>query len=115
MLLEAHDVATAQFTPQVLACLPPATYEISASGGEDRLDLRDGDLVICSIDPPNCRDIDDALSCSIVSEKVWEVGIHIADVTNFCHPETPLDDEARAREGRRLIWWTGGSICFRHD
>ena len=43
----------------VEACLPPADFSISASEIAKRLDLRDE--MVCSIDPPNCRDIDDAL------------------------------------------------------
>ena len=95
MLLEEHDVATAAFSPQVLACLPPkGEYDFRPQDG--RIDLRES-LVVCSIDPPNCRDIDDALSCVASSPTVWEVGIHIADVTHFLAPETPLDAEASKR------------------
>jgi len=102
MLLEEHDVATAEFTPQVLACLPPkgdydfAGKAAAASAAGKRLDLRES-LVVCSIDPPNCRDIDDALSCDVLEDGTWEVGIHIADVTHFCEPGTPLDVEASKR------------------
>jgi len=53
--------------------------------------------VICSIDPPGCRDIDDALSCTF-DEGVYKVGVHIADVTRFVTSGTALDDEARRFE-----------------
>lgn len=98
ILLE-HDVAHAAWTPQVLACLPAAgpdwtwTPEDLADGG--RQDLRH--LNVCSIDPPGCTDIDDALHAIQLENGNLEVGVHIADVTHFVAPNTPLDLEAAAR------------------
>lgn len=62
-----------------------------------RTDLRH--LPTCSIDPPGCKDIDDALHCICIDKEkgVWEVGVHIADVGHFVHPDTPLDKEAAHR------------------
>jgi ribonuclease R len=64
--------------------------------GDGREDLRD--LVTFTIDPPDAKDFDDAISLTWddTSEE-WELGIHIADVSHFVRPGTPLDDEARAR------------------
>jgi len=97
ILLE-HDVAHADWTPQVLACLPEAgpTWTWSPAdmlGG--RADLRH--LQICSIDPPGCTDIDDALHARLLPNGNIEVGVHIADVTHFVPANTPLDVEAAAR------------------
>src|SRR5665647_443790 len=47
----------------------------------DRKDLTD--LECFSIDPPNCRDIDDALHIRKITSDTFEVGIHIADVSSF--------------------------------
>jgi exosome complex exonuclease DIS3/RRP44 len=44
-----------------------------------------------------CKDIDDALHCKLMPNGLYEVGVHIADVTNFVHPGTPLDEEASQR------------------
>ena len=56
------------------------------------------------MDPPGCRDIDDALSAVVVpkndgveGEEEIEIGVHIADVTTFLKPGTPMDDEALRR------------------
>uniref|UniRef100_A0A6N2M422 Chitin-binding type-1 domain-containing protein n=1 Tax=Salix viminalis TaxID=40686 RepID=A0A6N2M422_SALVM len=50
-----------------------------------------------SIGEIGCTDIDDALHCAMLPTGNFEVGVHIADVTNFVHPGTPLDDEASKR------------------
>lgn len=60
-----------------------------------RLDLRD-DYII-TIDPPDAKDYDDAISISRTEDGGWELGVHIADVAHFIPPGTPLDVEARER------------------
>lgn len=39
--------------------------------------------IICTIDPTDARDLDDALSVKYVKEGVYEIGVHIADVSHF--------------------------------
>ena len=60
-----------------------------------REDLRH--LAICSVDPPGCKDIDDALHIRPLPNGHSEVGVHIADVTSFLLPGTAMDDEAASR------------------
>ncbi|PHJ16079.1 rnb family domain-containing protein [Cystoisospora suis] len=60
-----------------------------------RLDLRH--ICVCSVDPPGCKDIDDALSLEVLEDGNYRVGVHIADVTYFLKEGTPLDDEASER------------------
>ena len=60
-----------------------------------REDLRH--LPICSVDPPGCKDIDDALHVQELPNGNIELGVHIADVTNFLLPATAMDDEASIR------------------
>jgi ribonuclease R len=60
-----------------------------------RLDL--SDEVICTIDPDDAKDYDDAISLKQVEEGIWELGVHIADVSHFVKDGTPLDQEARER------------------
>lgn len=60
-----------------------------------RVDLRH--LDICSVDPPGCTDIDDALHCRPLDNGNLEVGVHIADVSHFIRPGTALDLEAASR------------------
>ena len=50
-----------------------------------------------SIDPPGCKDIDDALHCTRLPNGHYEAGVHIADVTHFVAPDSPLDKEAARR------------------
>lgn len=96
ILLE-HDVAHADWTPQILACLPAAGPDWAWTDADmaGRADLRG--LDVCSIDPPGCTDIDDALHAVRLPSGNLEVGVHIADVTHFVAPATPLDSEAAAR------------------
>jgi hypothetical protein len=60
-----------------------------------RVDLRH--LDICSVDPPRCTDIDDALHCKHLDNGNFEVGVHIADVSHFIRPGTAIDQEAANR------------------
>lgn len=60
-----------------------------------REDLRH--LPICSVDPPGCKDIDDALHVRELPGGSLELGVHIADVTHFLHPGTAMDAEAASR------------------
>ena len=41
--------------------------------------------------------MDDALSINEVEEGVFEIGVHIADVTYFVEPNTRIDEEAKLR------------------
>lgn len=60
----------------------------------DRLDLTKD--YITTIDPPDAKDYDDAISVKR-TDNGWELGIHIADVAHFIAPGSPLDVEARER------------------
>nr|XP_027205427.1 probable exosome complex exonuclease RRP44 [Dermatophagoides pteronyssinus] len=51
----------------------------------------------CSIDPPTCTDIDDALSLKYLSNGRYEIGVHISDVTHFVRFGAKLDLEAAQR------------------
>lgn len=41
--------------------------------------------MVFTIDPPTSTDLDDALSIQKISENLFNVGIHIADVTSYLH------------------------------
>jgi len=72
-----------------------------AAGGfnPEQLDGRDDitEKVIITIDPPDAKDFDDAISLEKNSEGNWELGVHIADVGNFVPADSPLDAEAKIR------------------
>ncbi|XP_052196214.1 exosome complex exonuclease RRP44 homolog A [Diospyros lotus] len=97
VVLIENDIDARPFSSQVLACLPPLPWSVSSAdlANSIRQDLRH--LCVFSVDPPGCKDIDDALHCTALPDGNFEVGVHIADVTNFVHPGTPLDDEAAQR------------------
>lgn len=50
-----------------------------------------------TIDPRDAKDFDDALSIRRLDNGNYEVGVHIADVTHYVHPNTIIDREARSR------------------
>ncbi|AMD19884.1 HCL267Cp [Eremothecium sinecaudum] len=107
-LLLEHEVEYRPFSKKVLECLPVEGHEWKAP-----VDLNDPDAIakdpllskrrdfrdklICSIDPPGCVDIDDALHAKKLPNGNWEVGVHIADVTHFVKAGSALDAEGAAR------------------
>ena len=50
-----------------------------------------------TVDPHDAKDFDDALSVRKLANGHWEVGVHIADVTHYVMPGTPIDREAENR------------------
>ena len=50
-----------------------------------------------TIDPKDAKDFDDALSFTVLENGLFEIGIHIADVSHYVQPGTVLDDEAYER------------------
>jgi ribonuclease R/exosome complex exonuclease DIS3/RRP44 len=50
-----------------------------------------------TIDPRDAKDFDDALSFKVLENGLYEIGIHIADVSHYVQPGTVLDDEAYER------------------
>lgn len=62
---------------------------------KNRLDLRDD--YTFTIDPDDAKDFDDALSVKQIDEDLIEIGVHIADVSAYVKPKTPLDLEAQNR------------------
>jgi ribonuclease R len=65
----------------------------------EKLDKREDitDKVIITIDPPDAKDFDDAISIEKDPDGNWVLGVHIADVSNFVTPDSPLDVEAKNR------------------
>jgi exosome complex exonuclease DIS3/RRP44 len=100
-LLLEYDVQYRPFPKTVLDCLPKEGHDWKVPqstedpGWKDREDLRG--LLICSIDPIGCQDIDDALHCRPLPNGNTEVGVHIADVSHFVRPNNAMDTEASIR------------------
>jgi ribonuclease R len=85
-----------KFPEQVLAeaRLAVDTFDPEAER-RHRLDLSDQTIV--TIDPPDAKDYDDAISLRRLDDGRWELGVHIADVSHFVPPGSSLDEEARQR------------------
>uniref|UniRef100_A0A8D2L3M8 Exosome complex exonuclease RRP44 n=1 Tax=Varanus komodoensis TaxID=61221 RepID=A0A8D2L3M8_VARKO len=95
VLLLEHDVPHQPFSQAVLSFLPQTPWSITDQDMKFREDLRH--LCVCSVDPPGCTDIDDALHCRDLENGNLEVGVHIADVSHFIRPGNALDQESAKR------------------
>ena len=60
-----------------------------------REDFRD--VFTCTIDPKDAKDFDDALSIKAVGDGVFEIGVHIADVSHYVKEGSIIDKEAQKR------------------
>ncbi len=60
-----------------------------------RRDMRD--TITFTIDPEDAKDFDDALSIKVLGDGLYEIGVHIADVSHYVRPGTALDSEAFRR------------------
>jgi exosome complex exonuclease DIS3/RRP44 len=101
-LLLEHDIPYRPFSQAILDCLPiegeawkVPSKDASDPAWRDRRDMRDEQ--ICSIDPPGCQDIDDALHAKRLPNGNIQAGVHIADVSYFVKSDTPMDKEAASR------------------
>lgn len=84
-----------EFPPEVEAAAKEVIGAREGEGWKDRVD-RTG-LHVFTIDPSDAKDHDDALSVEVAGEDLWEVGIHIADVSYYVEEGSPLDLEALRR------------------
>jgi len=72
-----------------------AADEFGPAVTKDREDITD--KVIITIDPPDAKDFDDAISLDMSKPGRWVLGVHIADVSHFIPAGSPLDEEAAER------------------
>jgi len=72
--------AAADFTPEAIARRDDITDEM-----------------VITIDPPDAKDFDDAISLCKDKDGNWQLGVHIADVSTFIPMGSPLDLEAKIR------------------
>ena len=84
-----------KFAPNVLKAAEKIPMELPEEEVKKRLDMRP--VVTFTIDPKDAKDFDDALSVRELGNGVYEVGIHIADVSYYVKENTVLDREAYAR------------------
>jgi ribonuclease R len=60
-----------------------------------RVDCRNDSVI--TIDPDDAKDFDDAICLQRISKDQWRLWVHIADVSHYVKPGTPLDEEAQKR------------------
>ncbi|XP_068427267.1 DIS3-like exonuclease 2 [Clinocottus analis] len=95
-ILIEYEVDISEFSDEVLNCLPKnLPWSIPEEEMRKRKDLRKE--CIFTIDPATARDLDDALSCKLLPDGNFEVGVHIADVSYFVGEDNPLDTIASQR------------------
>lgn len=82
------------FSERELRQADRAAKDVSEADRAGRMDLRG--LQMVTIDGDDAKDLDDAVSLS-VEEGIWELGVHIADVSNYVQEYSALDREALMR------------------
>ncbi|KAI8978961.1 hypothetical protein BDB01DRAFT_852185 [Pilobolus umbonatus] len=92
-ILADDNVTDTPFNQNVENCFPALPFEPPVD--VSRRDLRD--LIILTIDPKKSNVLDDALSVEQIKDNLWEVGVHISDVSYFIKSQSAIDKEARAR------------------
>ena len=71
------------------------TGEITPQDVAERDDFRSA--FTCTIDPHDAKDFDDALSIEKLDKGLWQVGVHIADVSHYVTEGSVIDKEAVKR------------------
>jgi ribonuclease R/exosome complex exonuclease DIS3/RRP44 len=84
-----------EFPTEVEAYANKLDTSITENEIAKRRDMRK-DLTF-TIDPKDAKDFDDALSFKVLDNGLYEIGIHIADVSHYLQEGTVLDDEAYER------------------
>ena len=84
-----------RFTKEVNDAAEAIPAKITAEDLKGRKDFRD--TLTFTIDPADAKDYDDALSFKALPNGNFEVGVHIADVSWYVRPGSPVDKEAQYR------------------
>ncbi|XP_021568235.1 DIS3-like exonuclease 1 isoform X2 [Carlito syrichta] len=99
-ILVENSISVVPFSEAQMCEMPVNTPEhpwtVSPEEEQGRKDLRKT-LLVFSIDPKGCEDVDDTLSVRTLNDGNLELGVHIADVTHFVAPNSYIDIEARTR------------------
>ena len=92
-ILEENNIS-AEFSTEVLKEAKSVSGEIHPKEILARLDLRKEKIF--TIDSADSKDLDDAVSVKKVIDG-WVLGVHIADVSFYVRPKSPLDNSAYER------------------
>jgi ribonuclease R len=93
-ILLAHDYPL-EFPKEVEKEAAKIPSRIPKSEIRIRKDFRE--VFTITIDPADAKDFDDAISLQKLPNGHWEVGVHIADVSHYVKPGSPIDEEAYSR------------------
>lgn len=83
------------FPDEVLAAAKNIKDEITEEEVARRRDMRE--VLTFTIDPWDAKDFDDALSFQQLENGLYEIGVHIADVSHYVRPKSTIDKEAQSR------------------
>jgi len=83
------------FPEKVISEVNNLPDHLSSDDIKDREDLRN--ILTFTIDPADAKDYDDALSFKKLSEDLYEIGVHIADVSHYVGENTETEKEAYKR------------------
>jgi len=93
-VIRAHGLEDT-FSDEALADARAAINAFDPTAHDGREDLSGQTIV--TIDPPDARDFDDAISLSREADGTVTLGVHIADVSHFVREGSKLDEEGRRR------------------
>ena len=103
-IIQNYDIYNQDFTDMTKDYLKVYEEKLDAETREyiipedekaKRMDLTKQIVFTC--DPVTARDLDDSLSIKHISDDIFEIGVHIADVSHFVKEGTPLDADAKLR------------------
>ena len=92
-IVRAYELPV-EFGEKIMNQVERVSQEVSEADRAGRRDLRE--LVMVTIDGEDAKDLDDAVSVTFDGEK-YQLGVHIADVTNYVQENSALDREALKR------------------
>lgn len=92
-IVRAYELPV-EFSEKIMNQVERVSQEVSEADRAGRRDLRE--LVMVTIDGEDAKDLDDAVSVTFDGEK-YQLGVHIADVTNYVQENSALDREALKR------------------
>ena len=92
-IVKGYDLPV-EFSQKIMKQVENVSNEVSAADMAGRMDLRDWQTV--TIDGEDAKDLDDAITLTKEGD-LYELGVHIADVSNYVQESSALDVEALKR------------------
>lgn len=93
-IILGHNLPT-EFHRSLLEAADKIDGNIAPAEIEKRRDFRE--VLTMTIDPWDAKDFDDAVSLQKLDDDLYEIGVHIADVSHYVQPDSKIDKEAQER------------------